>query len=871
MPVTPPPPCFAVAGRPILGSRSVPLFRALFERLDISAHYMRLSVGEATEILPLCDSLGLSGVNVTSPHKQLLLPWLGEQSDEARAVGAVNIAVPAKGGWRGDNTDLDGVRDTLTRHGVSAGSTRVLVLGAGGAARAVLRTLMDAGFTHIRLCNRSLERAQALARDLPVPCSGLSRLQDELGRCDLFISCVSQDPGLVPAAWLRPEMWVFDADYKARGLQRAARLAGCRWIPGSDWLALQAAAGLARFLGVELADSDRDWLCGQAAQARPLPDGPVVLAGFSGTGKSSVGAILARTLGWAFVDTDEELRRACGQDIQSIFASHGEPWFRAREREVVRRALGQPRTVVALGGGALLDPDSRAQLRASGLCILLHAGLDTCLRRVRGDAERPLLQGPSDPEALWLARLPGYRASADLCVSSERSAPWQVARVIETELHSAGLLDAARGATLPMTLHPGAVRGSSLRAPASKSHGIRLLAAAVLSDGTSQLQGPPHGEDFRVAVGIGQALGATIIQRAEGLEVHGAGGRRRPREGRGPTVLDCGESAFCLRLFSCVAAALGGPFRIKARGSLRRRRLDDLEEALQDWGVSCHSDGGMAPLSIEGPPSRERLVLDASRSSQVLSGLLMAAPILPRGCAIEARGLVSRPYVALTLEVLREAGVLVQAEGGFERFHVAGGQRYQPIDVPVDCDWSGVAFLLVSAATTGEILLRGVDLDTQQGDEVVLEVLRSAGAQVETGPGWVRVARGRLQAFDFDATHHPDLFPPLAVLAAACEGRSILSGIGRLHDKESDRAEALRDTLTRLGIALRIEGDRMVIQGGAPRGAALDAHGDHRIAMAAAVAALRADGPSTLQGAGHVAKSYPRFFHDLDILCGGAP
>jgi 3-phosphoshikimate 1-carboxyvinyltransferase len=868
---SPPPPSFAVAGRPVLGSRSVPLFRALFERLGVQAHYTRLSVERAEELLPLCHSLGLAGVNVTSPHKQDLVPWLTGRSGEAHAVGAVNIALHRGNGWRGDNTDIDGVRDTLIQHGVSPEGVRVLVLGAGGAARAVLRAVDEMGFASTRLCNRSLERARALALDLPVPTVGLSRLEEELSRCDLFISCISGDPGLVPAAWLRPEMWIFDADYRARGLQRAARLAGCRWIPGSDWLALQAAAGLKRFLGIQLDEPTRRWLCDQASQPSPLPDGPVVLAGFSGAGKSSVGAILARTLGWAFVDTDEELRRLCGQDIHTIFSTRGEPWFRAREQELVSRALSLPRTVVALGGGALLDPSSRAQLRANGLCILLHAPLETCLRRVRGDSERPLLRGEADPQPLWEARLPGYLESADLCLSSQDKAPWQLARAIEAELRSAGLLDAARGSGHPMTLHPGAVQGARLRAPSSKSHGIRLLAAAALSDGISQLRAPPHCEDFRRAVGICQALGATVIQQVDRLEIHGTGGRRPARDGSGPTVLGCGESALCLRLFSCLAAALGGPFSIEASGSLRSRRVDDLEEALRDWGVRCHSDGGRAPLLIEGPPTRVGLVLDASRSSQVLTGVLMAAPILPGGCSLEARGLVSRPYAALSLSVLRAAGIEVQADPSLERYRIPGGQRFRALDLEVDADWSALAFLLVAAATTGSILLRGLDLDTQQGDVVVLDVLDRAGAMVERGDSWVRVEKGALQAFEFDATHHPDLFPPLAVLAAACAGRSRLLGVGRLRNKESDRADALRDLLHRLGAAVSIEKDWMLIDGGPLRAAALDAHGDHRMAMAAAIAALRADGPCTLVGSEHVAKSYPRFFHDLDILCGGAP
>ncbi len=867
----PPTPGFAVAGQPILASRSAPLFRALCLRLGLRADYTRLSVPEARQLLPLCAELGLGGLNVTSPHKQALLPWLAQLEPAALRVGAVNTIIREGDAWFGDNTDVAGVRQTLELHGVSPTGTRVLVLGAGGAARAVLCALAEAGFEQVRLCNRSLERAQTLARALPVPVVGLPRLEAELADCDLLISCVPGDPGLVPAAWLHPGMTVFDADYRARGLARAAALAGCRIIPGSDWLALQAVASFERFLNTPLDAETRAWLRCQAAEPLPLPDGPVVLAGFSGTGKSTVGAILSRILGWAYVDTDDELRWHFQADIPTIFATHGEEAFRAREREVVQRALSLPRTVVALGGGALLDPESRAQLDETGLCVLLHAPLQCCMARVRKDAGRPLLGAGSDPQALLAQRMPGYLACADLCLSSHDASPQALAAQLATELGAAGLLEASRVSVKPLTLHPGVLGGASLRPPPSKSHGIRALAAASLSDGVSRLHSPPRCEDFRVAMEICHQLGASVMQRAGHLEIHGTCGRRPPHRGNGPVVLDCGESALCLRLFACIAAALGGSFTLKARGSLRRRSITGLEDALRDLGVRCSSDGGFPPLNVEGPPTRDRILLDASGSSQVLSGLLMAAAVLPRPTSIQTRDLVSLPYAELTLAVLRDFGVSVQASRSLDRFELPGAQRIQPRELTVSADWSAVAFLLVAGATTGEVLLRGVDPCCAQGDKLVLQVLQDAGAHVETAGDTVLVARRPLIAFEFEGVHHPDLFPPLAVLAAACEGRSILRGVSRLRNKESDRAEALTQLLTAMGIDIRVEGDSMLITGGPLHAAALDAHGDHRIAMAAAVAALRADGPCTLWGAEHVAKSYPRFFHDLDTLCGGAP
>ncbi len=858
-------PVFAVAGAPILGSLSAPLYRALFARLGVTASYTRLSCDTAPEALALARELALSGINATSPIKEQLPALLDELTPDAGAAGAVNVAMGREGGgWLGDNTDVTGVVSALELAGVSARDTRVSVLGAGGAARAVIVALTRAGFRGLTVCNRGRARAVSIQEALGVPTVGLDALEDLLTRTDLLISCVPGDPGIVPAAWLRPGSWVLDADYRAEGLVRAARLAGCRVIPGVDWLALQAAANGERFLAQAIDESTRSWLCRQAAQPRPSITGPVVLAGFSGAGKSTVGPILARLLGWGFVDSDRDVEREAGAPVHTIFERDGETAFRERERRAVARALAHPRTVVSLGGGALLDPATRARLAERGLCVLLHAPLETCLARLE-PRTRPLLGPDGDAQALWSARRPGYLQAAELVVATGDRPAEAVARRIRDELEAGAVLT---GGERVRILEPGFVRGAAIQPPRSKSHGIRLLCAAALAPGDSVLEHPPRCADFTAAVGICEQLGARVRHRKGRLEVRGIGGAGpRPPEAE-PVVLDCGESALCMRLFAAVAAFLGGSYLLEARGSLRTRNMRGLIHALDDLGVRCSADDGRPPLTVHGPPVRDRVLLDASGSSQVLSGLLMAAPLLARRCHIEAKGLVSRPYVKLTVDALASAGVRPRVSAGLDHFAL-GEQGYRPFTAAVECDWSALAMLLVAAATTGRIELADLPFDSAQGDAIIVDLLSRAGACVARTGDRLQVERRPLRAFAFDATHHPDLFPPLAVLAAACEGRSEISGVGRLRNKESDRALALQQELGALGVAVQIEGDRMVVVGGPVGGGEVDAHGDHRIAMALAVLALRASAPVRLRGAQHVAKSYPGFFHDLQSLCGG--
>jgi 3-phosphoshikimate 1-carboxyvinyltransferase len=275
--------------------------------------------------------------------------------------------------------------------------------------------------------------------------------------------------------------------------------------------------------------------------------------------------------------------------------------------------------------------------------------------------------------------------------------------------------------------------------------------------------------------------------------------------------------------------------------------------------------------------------VDGSGSSQFLTGLLIALPLARGGVGsgipessvgesvIEVENLVSRGYVDLTLDVLRAFGVRAERSTDYSEFRIPGGQTYVSASYRTEGDWSGAAFLLVAgalAARSAPVEVRGLDPASSQPDRAILDALRSAGAGLELSPGSIRVrAAGGLRAFSFDAADRPDLFPPLAALAAFCEGTTVLTGADRLRAKESDRAAALSEELGKLGIRIEVAGDRMLVRGrGAGAAASVDSRGDHRVAMAAAVAALAGSARVEIRGAECVSKSYPAFFEDLASL-----
>jgi 3-phosphoshikimate 1-carboxyvinyltransferase len=199
-------------------------------------------------------------------------------------------------------------------------------------------------------------------------------------------------------------------------------------------------------------------------------------------------------------------------------------------------------------------------------------------------------------------------------------------------------------------------------------------------------------------------------------------------------------------------------------------------------------------------------------------------------------------------------------------FRVKSGSAYLPIKYTVEGDWSGAAFFLVAGAIAGNVRVENLNPKSKQADRAILEVLFHVGAKVSVFDNAIEVQKHELNAFHFDATNFPDLFPPLVALAAHCNGESRILGVSRLRVKESDRAVTLQQEFEKLGVEIKIEGELMRITGGEVKGGKVNSHGDHRIAMSCAIASLTGEGDVEIENAEVVDKSYPEFFEDLNAL-----
>lgn len=386
----------------------------------------------------------------------------------------------------------------------------------------------------------------------------------------------------------------------------------------------------------------------------------------------------------------------------------------------------------------------------------------------------------------------------------------------------------------------------------------RAIAISALAQGTSRLYGYSPSNDSDAALRIAENLGATVSVDGEQVIITGG---LNPKT----LTLNCGEAGLGIRMFTPIASLWHEAITLQGEGSLKKRPVDVLEAPLRQLGVQITTNNGFVPVQVCGPMLGGYANVDGSLSSQILTGLLIAAPYARKDVILCVNDLKSKPYIDITLDMMKKFGVSV-GRHDYDSFVVPAEQTYMAQDFCVEGDWSGAAFLLVAAALNGDVTVENISMDSCQADKAIVDALQKAGAKVVVNENSISVSHSKLQAFSFDATECPDLFPPLVSLAAHCDGMTTIQGVSRLAHKESNRALVLQTEFAKLGTKIDLDGDTMIIYGGTLQGGKMHANNDHRIAMAGAVAALLAKSSVEIENPECVAKSYPEFWDDLEKL-----
>lgn len=410
------------------------------------------------------------------------------------------------------------------------------------------------------------------------------------------------------------------------------------------------------------------------------------------------------------------------------------------------------------------------------------------------------------------------------------------------------------------SIKPSLIEGS-LKAPPSKSMTIRAAAGALLSLGKTRILSPSKCQDAQTAFRIIQDLGAAIYPESRWIQVKGGLKLKK-------NSLHCGESGLCMRLFTPIASLFKRELTLKGEGSLLNRPMDMMESPLESLGVWSQTQNGLPPVKVKGPIGFGQVHINSSVTSQFLSGILMTLPLCAGDSEIRVHNLKSKPYILMTLEFLKDFGIQVHTNRHFSTFQIPGNQNYSREEYAVEGDWSGASFLLTAGAISGKVTVTGLNMKSHQADSQILKALQKAGANIEMRENKITVSQNKLKPFVFNATHCPDLIPALTVLACFAPGISRIIGANRLKHKESNRAFSLSSEFGKMGADICFEKNKLLISGGGLKGGTVFSHHDHRIAMAEAVAGLRAKRGVNIHKWECVSKSYPDFFKDLMSIKG---
>lgn len=393
--------------------------------------------------------------------------------------------------------------------------------------------------------------------------------------------------------------------------------------------------------------------------------------------------------------------------------------------------------------------------------------------------------------------------------------------------------------------------------PSSKSVAHRVLIATFLSGGNAEVSGNLKAGDVIATFNCLCNLGAKMQINDEKslISVNG-------REEIKTASIDVRDSGSTLRFLLPVIATLGIKCKVCGTKRLSDRPIGELLSVLAQHGAEFLNHS--LPLETGGSITGGDYVIDAGVSSQFITGLLLALPVLKSDSRIILKNeMVSSGYVDVTIRVLKKYGIKIEKTD--YGFFVRGGQKYREIkNIAVEGDWSSACFMACLGAINGEITLKGLDLNSAQGDKIVVDVLEKIGADVRFDEdGSLTVRKSELNAIKFDAENYPDIVPVLSAALAFCNGVSEISGVERLRLKESDRISEIIRLHSEFGIKAEYSDGVLKIYGGKPKACLYRSPDDHRLAMSAAVMASCIQGESKITGAECVNKSYPDFFDQL--------
>ena len=424
---------------------------------------------------------------------------------------------------------------------------------------------------------------------------------------------------------------------------------------------------------------------------------------------------------------------------------------------------------------------------------------------------------------------------------------------------------------MKIKIKPSILNGK-IEIPPSKSYSHRAVIAAALAEGgkKSKIDNLKFSVDITTTTDIMENWGAKINREESSLEIIGNGGKVVPKDKH----VQCNESGSTIRFLIPIGITDENELIFDGKGKLVDRPLDSYYRIFDKQGIFYKNENGKLPLTVNGKLKAGNYEIDGNISSQFITGLLYALPLLDGDSKLTInKNLESKGYIDLTLEILKLAGIEI-VNNNYKSFDIKGNQIYRPFDYTVEGDYSQVAFWIVagiiSANKDNEVKCLHVNKNSLQGDREIIEIVERMGADIEIFDNYVLVRPSKTKGTVIDISQCPDIGPILTVLGALSEGETRIINGERLRIKESDRITSIKTELNKLGANVAEEGDSLIIQGveGFTGGVTVNACNDHRIAMSLAIASTRCEKEIILEEAESVRKSYPHFWDDF-VKMGG--
>ncbi|MBE9468876.1 MAG: AAA family ATPase [Bacteroidetes bacterium] len=423
---------FAVTGKPILHSKSPDIFNNIFANENVPNIYFRLAASNAQEAIQSFKTLKLSGMSVTAPCKTNIIQLIDYTHIDAKKINAVNTVVNKNGKISGFNTDFISIINSLKNKNIEIANKQCLVIGAGGAARAVVYALTTKN-AKVTIVNRTIIKAKLLSTEFNCSYDSFEKLEANIVKAEIIVNCLPVNIEIPFDKLLNKNQVLIDMVYKKSSFTEAAQKIGCTLIKGEEILINQAIPAYHHFFDKQLNNEIAKKLLSD--KTKKINFNKIAIIGFMGVGKTSIAKNLANELNYEFIDTDQIIEKNENQSITNIFKTKGEDYFRTKEKETLKNFLNKNKIVLSCGGGIIIDNENIKLLKKKFLVVWLFSSIETSIKRIT-DNSRPLINDNSltNIEKIYKKRLPLYAQTCDIAINIENKSISEISQTIIFEI-----------------------------------------------------------------------------------------------------------------------------------------------------------------------------------------------------------------------------------------------------------------------------------------------------------------------------------------------------------------------------------------------------------------------------------------------------